>query len=172
MMNDRKRCQNDDLTVSSLSYPQILYLAHRVRKHGFVGTLNRLFSSAGLEKRPAPVVGKRLTAKTGISPMKDLNLQPGELVEVKTEKEIIETLDEKGKHKGLLFMPEMLKHCGGQFKVYKKLERMLIETTGEIRRMKNTVLLDGVLCDGWQGACDRSCFFFWREAWLRRIEQK
>jgi hypothetical protein len=36
--------------------------------------------------------------------------------------------------------------------------------------MKNTVLLDGAICDGWGGKCDRSCFFFWREAWLRRVE--
>jgi hypothetical protein len=48
----------------------------------------------------------------------------------------------------------------------------VLEHTGEFRRMKNTVLLDGVLCDGWGGACDRSCFFFWREAWLKRVDPK
>ena len=57
-----------------------------------------------------------------------------------------------------------------QFKVYKRVERFVLEHTGEFRRMKNTVLLDGVLCDGWGGACDRSCFFFWREAWLKRVD--
>jgi hypothetical protein len=33
-----------------------------------------------------------------------------------------------------------------------------------------TVLLDGVMCDGTEhGGCDRSCFLFWREEWLKRV---
>jgi hypothetical protein len=99
-----------------------------------------------------------------------LKLQPGETVEVRPREEILATLDEHGYNRGLLLMPEMLEFCGQRFKVYKRVERMVLEHTGEFRRMKNTVLLDGVLCDGWGGACDRSCFFFWREAWLKRVE--
>ena len=101
-----------------------------------------------------------------------LNLEPGELVEVKSEEEILATLNKKGENKGLFWMPEMRKFCGKRFRVFKRLERILLESTKEYRSVKNTVILEGVMCDG-QGfyGCDRSCFHFWREAWLRRVEE-
>jgi hypothetical protein len=99
------------------------------------------------------------------------NLKAGDWVEVKSAKEIYSTLDQDGKFKGLSFPREMAKFCGKRFRVYKKLENIILETTGELRRIKTpTVLLEGVFCDGEaHGKCDRSCFCFWREAWLRRI---
>jgi hypothetical protein len=101
----------------------------------------------------------------------DLNPQPGELVEVKTVKEIFATLDKKQKLKGLTFFPEMGKFCGGRFRVYKRLDKIILESTGELRKIRMpTVLLEGVFCDGrYHKGCDRSCFCFWREAWLRRV---
>jgi hypothetical protein len=101
-----------------------------------------------------------------------LNLQPGEWVEVKSEQEILAMLDEKGAYKGLRWMCNMRKFCGKRYRVLKRLETMLLESSGKYRQVKNTVLLDGVICDGqdWFG-CDRSCYHFWREVWLRRIEQ-
>jgi hypothetical protein len=100
-----------------------------------------------------------------------LNLQPGEWVEVRSLKEIFATLDEEGRLRGLRFIPEMAKFCGGRFRVYKKLEKIIMESTGELRRIKTpTVLLEGVFCDGKaHGGCDRACFCFWREVWLKRI---
>jgi len=100
-----------------------------------------------------------------------LNLQPGELVEVRSEKEIFATLDHEGKLNGLRFNPEMRKYCGGRFGVYRRLEKIILETTGELRTVRTpTVLLEGVFCDGEaHGGCDRSCFCFWREAWLKRV---
>lgn len=116
---------------------------------------------------------------TGISSAKQpsddevLNLQPGEWVEVKSEKEILAMLDEKGDYKGLRWMCNMRKFCGKRYRVLKRLETMLLESSGKYRQVKNTVLLEGVICDGqdWFG-CDRSCFHFWREIWLRRVEDK
>jgi hypothetical protein len=98
-----------------------------------------------------------------------LNLQPGELVEVKSESEIASTLDNLGTLKGLTFLPAMRAFCGQQFVVLKRLERMYQEESGTLRRLKNTVLLDRVMCDGLLMRCDRCCFFYWREAWLRRV---
>ncbi len=99
-----------------------------------------------------------------------LALQPGELVEVKSVDEILATLDPNRRHKGLLWMTGMRKYCGGQYRVYRRVQRITLESNGELRNMRNTVLLDGVMCDGREfGGCDRSCFHFWREAWLRRI---
>ncbi|MFC1635964.1 hypothetical protein ACFL5Z_14080 [Planctomycetota bacterium] len=101
-----------------------------------------------------------------------LNLQPGELVEVKSFLEIEQTFDENQRYKGLYFMGEMRQFCGKQFRVFKRVNRILLESTGEIRTVKNTVLLGDVVCDGhiWYD-CDRSCFYYWREAWLTRVEE-
>jgi hypothetical protein len=96
-----------------------------------------------------------------------LRLQPGELVTVRSEEEILSTLDRFGRNRGLYWMPMMREYCGQTFPVYKRVDRIVLENTGEIRKLRNTVLLDGVLCDGLYG-CDRSCFHFWREVWLRR----
>lgn len=100
-----------------------------------------------------------------------LNLQPGEWVEVRSEQEILRTLDADHKYKGLRFMAGMEKCCGRRYKVYKRLQRMLMESTGECRKIKNSVLLEGAMCDGEPyNGCDRSCFFYWREVWLKRVE--
>ena len=99
-----------------------------------------------------------------------LHLMPGELVEVRSLKEIFATLDANRKLRGLRFTREMAKFCGKRFRVYKRLEKIILEATGELRPIRTpTVLLEGVFCDGKaHGGCDRSCFCFWREAWLKR----
>lgn len=101
----------------------------------------------------------------------NLNLKPNDWVIVRLEKEIFDTLDAQGKLRGLRFTPEMAKFCGKRFRVYKRLDKILLETTGELRRIKTpTVILDGAVCDGTaHGGCDRSCFCFWREEWLKRV---
>lgn len=101
-----------------------------------------------------------------------IGLQPGELVEVKSEAEIRSTLDANGRLRGLAFLPGMVPHCGRRYRVYKRLERLYWEESGQQRRMKNTVLLAGSICDGVGIGCDRSCLFFWREAWLRRVPEE
>jgi hypothetical protein len=97
-----------------------------------------------------------------------LNLQPGELVEVKSEQEVRATLDEHGRHRGLLWMPGMARFCGKTYKVHKRVETIMLESTGELRKIRHTVLLADVMCENLYG-CDRSCFHYWREAWLRRV---
>jgi hypothetical protein len=102
-----------------------------------------------------------------------LNLQPGDWVEVRSEEEILAMLDKNRKYKGLGWMAGMSKHCGKRYRVFKRLETILLESTGEYRKVKNTVLLEGVICDGSPfNGCDRSCFFYWREAWLNRAEKQ
>jgi len=100
-----------------------------------------------------------------------LNLKPGEIVEVLSENEILSTLDEKGLYQRLGFMPEMRKYCGKKFRVLKKVNRMMVEGKG-MRRIKNTVILEGVFCDGEaHGGCQRTCYICWREGWLRRVNE-
>jgi hypothetical protein len=100
-----------------------------------------------------------------------LGLKAGDLIEVRSAKEIVATLDEHGKLKGLGFTAEMMKFCGRRFRVYKRLDKIILEATGELRKIKSpTVLLEGVFCDGSaHGGCDRSCLCFWREAWLKQV---
>ena len=130
--------------------------------------MKKLLSSKLFGKRP-PLKGYNDTSDVGA-----LNLQPGELVEVRSEKEIFATLDGEGKFRGLRFTPEMRKYCGKRFRVYKRLEKIILEATGELRTIKTpTVILEGVFCDGSaHGGCDRSCFCFWREKWLKRVAPK
>ena len=102
-----------------------------------------------------------------------LGLRPGELVEVRSIDKILATLGPDRKCKGLLWMTGMRKFCGKRYRVLKRIENILLETNGELRKMKNTVILEGVMCDGSEfGGCDRSCFHFWREAGLERIEEE
>jgi hypothetical protein len=100
-----------------------------------------------------------------------LNLQPGEWVEVRSIDEISKTLDEKRKYQGVIFIPEMESFCGKKFKVFKKVEVIKFETTGEVRKLKiPPVLLEGVYCNGeFHDVCDRACFHFWMDPWLKRI---
>lgn len=97
-----------------------------------------------------------------------LNLQPGELVQVRSEEEVRATLDAHGRHRGLLWMPGMTRFCGKTYRVHKRVETIMLESTGELRKVRNTVLLADVMCENLYG-CDRSCFHYWREVWLRRV---
>ena len=110
---------------------------------------------------------------TGARPVPEiapLDLEPGEWVEVRPIEEINETLDAGQRCRGLYFMPAMQDFCGGRFRVFKRVNQIRLEETGEVRHLKTpSVFLEGVYCNGerHQG-CDRGCFHFWREAWLRR----
>ena len=141
----------------------ILWRLSILGPRGFIST--RFLSSRA--HRPAHGAKEVERAELGA---RTLDLRPGELVEVRPIKEIFATLDDQDRLKGLRFTPEMVKFCGKRFRVHKKLHKIVLETTGELRRIKYpTVLLEGVFCDGSaHGRCDRSCFCFWREDWLKR----
>lgn len=101
------------------------------------------------------------------------NLCVGDVVEVRSEAEILATLDADGRIDGLPFMPEMLKYCGQRFSIYKSAHKTCdtIEKTG-LRRMKNAVHLEGLRCDGeYHGGCQAACLLFWKTAWLRPVSE-
>jgi hypothetical protein len=78
-----------------------------------------------------------------------LNLRVGELVEVRSENEILATLDEKGELEALPFMPEMRQFCGQRLRVHKRAAKLCHTISGTgIHRMENAVHLAGVRCDG------------------------
>jgi hypothetical protein len=152
--------------------------SYHVRRLGLREAVRRTMSKAmrlagvNTARRKSPPS----TARAGIAAYEVLNLKPGELVEVKSLEEILDTLDDRrvgvGRNKGLLFMLPMPNFCGKRYMVYKRLNRILLEATGELKKVKNTVLLEGVVCDGKDFyACDRSCYHFWREVWLKRVAE-
>jgi len=114
--------------------------------------------------------GTSALAGAGRAARATLGLKPGEWVRVKSEAEILATLDGSGKTRGMLFMPQMKQYCGRTFRVYKRVENIIFEESHTRRRLKDTVLLEGLICDGEGYGCDRSCFFFWREDWLTRVD--
>jgi hypothetical protein len=101
-----------------------------------------------------------------------LDLRVGELVEVRSAEEILATLDERGAHEALPFMPEMLRFCGKQFRVYRRAQKACDTIDwGVLRRMENTVHLEGLRCDGSaHDGCQAGCLMHWKEVWLKRVE--
>lgn len=106
------------------------------------------------------------------TPTDSLGLQPGDWVRVKSKDRIAATLDRDGSNRGLKFTVEMLPFCGGTFQVLARLEKMINEPTGRLVELKNTVILNDVVCDGChiiRGGCPRENFHYWREIWLERV---
>jgi hypothetical protein len=104
-----------------------------------------------------------------------LDLQPGELVRVRSADEIRATLDKDGKHRGLSFDDDMAQRAGGTFRVSKRVERVIDERTGKMLRIrKDCIILDGVSCMGNHCRnrlfCPRGALQFWREGWLERVD--
>jgi hypothetical protein len=101
-----------------------------------------------------------------------LNLKVGDSVEVRSREEILATLDTNGRLENLPFMPEMLAYCGKKLRVYKRADKTCEYTRGwSIRRLKDSVHLEGVRCDGGgHDGCQASCLIFWKEAWLKRAD--
>lgn len=107
-----------------------------------------------------------------------LGLSPGERVRVKSFEGIRQTLDAAGRCGGLSFMPSvMTKFCGGTYTVQKRINRFFDERRWRFFRLRDVVILNSVFCESpvdgeedWAG-CDRTCFLFWKEAWLERIRE-
>jgi hypothetical protein len=94
-------------------------------------------------------------------------LSAGDWVEVRSKEEILRRLD------GLLFMPQMFQYCGKRFQVFKRAHNTCdnVFPIGG-RRMANAVHLE-TRCDGQTyGECQAGCLIFWREAWLKRVNNE
>jgi hypothetical protein len=63
-------------------------------------------------------------------PVEPLDLQPGDLVQVRAKKEIASTLDARGHLRGLSFDREMLPYCGGTYRVQDRVRRLIDDRTG------------------------------------------
>ena len=107
----------------------------------------------------------------GRTPTGHLDLQPGEMVRIKTKEQIEQTLTEKGYNRGLGFEAEMSRYCGRTARVQARVTKCLDEKTGKMLTMKNPcIVLEGVVCAGvYNSSCPRQFTSFWREIWLERV---
>jgi len=104
------------------------------------------------------------------------SIKPGEVVRIKPLNEIENTLDEKGRYDGLAYMKTAMdKYCGSTHMVKKRVNLFFDERRQRLLRLRDVVILDEVYCEipknsplEWAG-CDRTCFLFWKEAWLERV---
>ena len=109
------------------------------------------------------------------TPTGRLDLSPGELVRIKSQEEIEQTLDETGKNRGLSFDPEeMAPYCGRVFKVRSSVTKIIDESTGKMLQMKQPcIMLEGVVCQAEYASCRLNCPraipSYWREIWLERV---
>lgn len=175
MSAGRETChgQLDSLVEGSqrLHFNNARRVVWAVRNEGVWWTFQRIVARAGVSAvRMAKGSDDCRDTRTRLRYVDTLDLQPGELVEVKAEEEILATLDTNGRNCGLLWMRGMNRYCGNRYRVFRRVKTILLESNGQVRKMKNTVLLEGLTCDGAEFFdCDRSCFYYWREAWLRRV---
>jgi hypothetical protein len=109
---------------------------------------------------------------SGRTPTGALDLQPGELVRVKSKEFIMSTLNEKRLNRGLGFEEEMARYCGTVTRVKARVDRCIDEPSGRMLKMKSPcIILEDNICAGYyNGNCPREFVPFWREIWLERVE--
>jgi hypothetical protein len=121
---------------------------------------------------PAPKSGGTIP-RGAPTPRVDVGLQPGELVNVRTNTAILETLNSDNKNRGMWFDEEMVPYCGGTYRVKARIDRIINEVTGEMMQMKSPcITLEDVTCRALYAQhrlfCPRAITPYWREIWLER----
>lgn len=101
------------------------------------------------------------------------NMRSGDLVRVRTAREILDTLDENGAVEGIPFMPEMVQYVDKQFRVSNRIEKICWVTEESCsRRLPNTVLLEDLRCAGSShGGCQAECRIYWKDAWVEKVSE-
>lgn len=110
------------------------------------------------------------------TPTCDLNLQPGEMVRVKSYDEILATLNTEGKNRGLVFDAEMVPYCGKVFRVKARVTTFIDEKTRKLITVNSScIVLENVICQSRYSnckmLCPRSIYSWWREIWLERVNE-
>lgn len=111
------------------------------------------------------------------TPHQDIgDLEPGSRMRVKPYREILSTLDERNKTRGLLFDGEMVPFCEKEFSVRALVSQIIDEHTGYMLRFKTpAVMLEGAFCGSTfsdqRMFCPRSIYAYWRPIWLQPVGQ-
>lgn len=162
---DRYICQSTELRAASRPYSKwdprrqlADLLAGNVGPAAFVARAMRVLARRlGEGPRPQHREGRMHPAASAPA-----LFQPGARVRVLDASAILSTLDMHGRHRGLSFEPDMLTHCGGRYRIERRVERIILETSGTMRQLSGTVALEGVDCC----RCVRASPLYWRHIWL------
>lgn len=122
---------------------------------------NRVAVATGGQPRPAVV-----------PPNSEAHLEADDWVRVRSREEIEAMLDHSRKLRGCSFAADMDRFCDTRQQVLTPVRRFVDERDLSIVNTSGLVLLKDAICAGTPayGHCDRSCFFFWREEWLEKVE--
>ncbi len=111
---------------------QVLGILYVLRA-AIIGLFNRVQEMR--HWRPSyPFLEGAITAEK--TPIEVLDLQPGELVQVRSKEEIMATLDKQNRNRGLLFDGGCLAFCGGIYRVLRRVYRIVDEKSGRMLGMK------------------------------------
>lgn len=139
---------------------------------GFLDILKRTLINRVRGLMGLPELGQ-LVGSAVKGPKGDLGLQAGEWVEIRAPEEIVTTLDPTGKNQGLSFEPDMMPYVGKRFEVDFSVRKIILEESGRMVKLSNTVALKDVTCRGFcVKNCPRANTLYWREAWLKRVEEQ
>jgi hypothetical protein len=114
-------------------------------------------------------------AAGGKTPSRPLRLHAGERVRVRSLPEILETVDENLRNRGMGFHSEMVPFTGQTCRVLRRMERIVHEKTGKMIHLKNdAVILEDVVCqaryiNNCRRFCPRRVYLYFREIWLERV---
>ena len=176
-VGDRYYCQSTELAAATtpLSRWNVAhFFADIVKGELSIGRFLRIVSRMAVNKLRTLVGLQKIGVLAGSQKATfpgDLALQPGERVRVKLPDEIAPTMDVNGKNRGLTFEPDMMEFCGDQYEVAFPIKKIILEETGRMIELDNTVALKGVTCQGFcTKNCPRSNPLYWRESWLERVE--
>lgn len=95
----------------------------------------------------------------------------GDVVEIRSLDDIVQTLDASGCFDALPFMPEMAQLCGQRARVYRCVDKIYdYGRSNTLKRLEDAVLLAGLRCDGSaHDGCQASCYLLWKRSWLRPV---
>ena len=133
-------------------------------------TLHRLLTG-----RPDPF-REGVIPKGAPTPEFNLDLKPGDWIEVKSHDEILQTINKQLRNRGLAYNSEMTPVCGQRLRVAQRISKIIEEKSGRLITMKNPcITLEKVYCQAlytdYSLVCSRRVTPWFREAWLKRVPQ-
>lgn len=139
--------------------------------NGLYATLHRFFY--GTE---SPHISGTIP-KGAPTPDVRLDLNEGETVRVRPLAQIQPTINVANRNRGLSFNPEMSPYCGGEYKVERRVTRIIDERNFTMLDLKNPcIMLEGVVCKARYHPeailCPKRVPQYFREAWLERVDDR
>jgi hypothetical protein len=127
-----------------------------------------IFGGSLFPRKPGVIPEGQLT------PTQTLNLQPGELIRIKSHEEILQTIDSSNRNRGMHWDAELVPYCGKTFKVRDRVTKIIGERTQKMVQMKTPcIVLESVVCQARYSSCRLFCpkemYPYWREIWLERV---